>query len=32
MFNQIAIFSIAGLSISAALASICNLQIPAQWF
>ena len=32
LFNQVAVFSIAGLSISTVLASICDLQIPAPWF
>jgi hypothetical protein len=30
LFNPIAIFSLAGLSMSIALALVCDLQIPAQ--
>ncbi|SDS61581.1 hypothetical protein [Bradyrhizobium canariense] len=31
LFSQIAMFSIAGLSMSLALAFVCDLQIPSQW-
>jgi hypothetical protein len=31
LFSQIAMFSIAGLSVSLALAFSYDLQIPAQW-
>lgn len=30
LFNQVALFSLAGLSMSIALAFTCNLQIPAM--
>jgi hypothetical protein len=31
LFNQIAMFSVAGLAMSLVLAFACDLQIPAQW-
>jgi hypothetical protein len=31
LFSQIAVFSVAGLVTSMALAFTCDLQIPAQW-
>jgi hypothetical protein len=31
LFTQIAMFSVAGLSVSLALAFSYDLQIPAQW-
>ncbi len=31
LFNQIAVFSVAGLAMSLALAFTCDLQIVAQW-
>jgi hypothetical protein len=31
LFNQIAVFSVAGLAMSLALAFACDLQIAAQW-
>jgi hypothetical protein len=31
LFSQIAMFSLAGLSLSLALAFTCDLQVYAQW-
>jgi hypothetical protein len=31
LFNQIALFCVAGLSMSLTLALACDLQLPAQW-
>jgi hypothetical protein len=31
LFNQVAMFSVAGLAMSLALAFTCDLQIAAQW-
>jgi hypothetical protein len=31
LFNQIAMFSLAGLSMSVALVLTCNIQMSAQW-
>ena len=31
LFNQIAMFSVAGLTMSLALAFTCDLQVAAQW-
>jgi hypothetical protein len=31
LFNQIAVFSMAGLAMSLTLAFTCDLQIAAQW-
>ena len=31
LFNQIALFSAAGLSLSLMLAMVCDLQLAGQW-